>query len=80
MLAVFVYIISFIPLAKPNGIGTKERILSINGNTGNPFYDWFIGRELNPRIGSWDIKLFCELRPDVIMVVDKFELFALSVP
>lgn len=63
MLAVFVYIISFIPLAKPNGIGTKERILSINGNTGNPFYDWFIGRELNPRIGSWDIKLFCELRP-----------------
>lgn len=67
MLAVFVYIISFIPLAKPNGIGTKERILSINGNTGNPFYDWFIGRELNPRIGSWDIKLFCELRPGMLL-------------
>lgn len=66
-LSVFVYICSFIPLRRPNGNGTHERILSVNGNTGNPFYDWFIGRELNPRIGSWDIKLFCELRPGMLL-------------
>ncbi|RCK54466.1 Delta(14)-sterol reductase [Candida viswanathii] len=66
-LAAACYLMSFIPLLKPNGVGTKERILSINGNTENPFYDWFIGRELNPRIGSWDIKLFCELRPGMLL-------------
>ncbi|KAI5952298.1 ERG24 [Candida jiufengensis] len=67
LLATFVYIISFIPLTHQNGVGTKERILSVNGNTGNPIYDWFIGRELNPRIGGWDIKLFCELRPGMLL-------------
>lgn len=67
LLAVFVYIVSFIPLVKPNGKNTKERILALGGNTGNVFYDWFIGRELNPRIGSWDIKLFCELRPGMLL-------------
>lgn len=67
ILAVFVYVCSFIPLSKRNGEGTRERILSINGNTGNVVYDWFIGRELNPRIGSWDIKLFCELRPGMLL-------------
>ncbi|KAK3095741.1 hypothetical protein FSP39_018423 [Pinctada imbricata] len=30
--------------------------LNANGQTGNMFYDWFIGRELNPRIGSLDLK------------------------
>ena len=67
ILAVVCYIMSFIPLVKPNGLNTRDRILSINGNTYNPFYDWFIGRELNPRIGSWDIKLFCELRPGMLL-------------
>lgn len=67
LLAVFVYLAAFIPLTKPNGVNTNERILSINGNTGNPIYDWFIGRELNPRIGSWDIKLFCELKPGMLL-------------
>lgn len=66
-LSVFVYICSFIPLTKQNNAGTNERILSINGNSGNIIYDWFIGRELNPRIGSWDIKLFCELRPGMLL-------------
>lgn len=66
-LAVFVYIISFIPLTKPNGVGTKERILAEPGNSGILIYDWFIGRELNPRIGPWDIKLFCELKPGLIL-------------
>ncbi|XP_064860909.1 delta(14)-sterol reductase TM7SF2-like isoform X1 [Oncorhynchus nerka] len=36
------------------------------GNTGNPLYDLFMGRELNPRIGSFDLKYFCELRPSLI--------------
>lgn len=67
LLSVFVYVCSFIPLKKQNNACTKERILSINGNSGNIIYDWFIGRELNPRIGSWDIKLFCELRPGMLL-------------
>lgn len=29
-------------------------------------YDFFIGRELNPRIGPLDLKFFCELRPGLI--------------
>lgn len=28
---------------------------------------WFIGRELNPRIGSFDIKTFNEMRPGLIL-------------
>lgn len=67
LLAVFVYVCSFIPLRKPNGVGTHERVLSINGNSGNVIYDWFIGRELNPRIGPLDIKLYCELKPGMLL-------------
>uniref|UniRef100_A0A8C5E4T9 Delta(14)-sterol reductase TM7SF2 n=1 Tax=Gouania willdenowi TaxID=441366 RepID=A0A8C5E4T9_GOUWI len=40
--------------------------LAVGGNTGNPLYDFFIGRELNPRIGFFDLKYFCELRPGLI--------------
>ncbi|XP_026863809.1 delta(14)-sterol reductase TM7SF2 [Electrophorus electricus] len=40
--------------------------LALGGNTGNPLYDFFMGRELNPRIGSFDLKYFCELRPGLI--------------
>lgn len=29
-------------------------------------YDFFIGRELNPRVGRLDLKFFCELRPGLI--------------
>jgi delta14-sterol reductase len=29
-------------------------------------YDYFIGRELNPRIGGFDLKVFCELTPGLI--------------
>ena len=34
--------------------------------TGYAIYDFFIGRELNPRIGALDLKYFCELRPGLI--------------
>ena len=29
-------------------------------------YDFFMGRELNPRLGPIDLKFFCELRPGLI--------------
>jgi len=44
----------------------KGKLLALGGNTGNIFYDYMIGRELNPRIGSFDIKYFVELRPGLI--------------
>lgn len=57
ILATYCYIRSF--------IGNK--LLAVGGNSGNVCYDWFIGRELNPRIGCFDIKLFCELRPGMLL-------------
>ena len=36
------------------------------GNSGSTVYDFFMGRELNPRWGSFDWKEFCELRPGLI--------------
>ena len=33
---------------------------------GYPTYDFFMGRELNPRIGGFDLKYFCELRPGLV--------------
>ncbi|XP_045154104.1 delta(14)-sterol reductase LBR [Echinops telfairi] len=35
-------------------------------SSGKAVYDFFIGRELNPRIGAFDLKYFCELRPGLI--------------
>ncbi|XP_063083570.1 delta(14)-sterol reductase TM7SF2 isoform X3 [Cavia porcellus] len=40
--------------------------LAPRGNSGNLLYDFFMGRELNPRIGSFDFKYFFELRPGLI--------------
>jgi len=37
-----------------------------HGDSGHPLYDFFIGHELNPRIGVFDLKVFCELRPGLI--------------
>lgn len=34
--------------------------------SGNRLYDFFMGTALNPRIGSFDLKLFCEARPGLI--------------
>ena len=52
-LAVYLYASSF----------AKGRMLAKGGNTGYAAYDFFIGRELNPRMGSFDLKEFCELYP-----------------
>ncbi len=40
--------------------------LSLHGCSGNVLYDIWMGRELNPRLGSFDLKFFCELRPGLI--------------
>ena len=56
ILSVYLYLRSF----------TKHALLAAGGNTGYVVYDFFIGRELNPRIGSFDLKEFCELYPGLI--------------
>ncbi|CAN2390911.1 delta14-sterol reductase activity, partial [Pristimantis euphronides] len=56
-LSIFLYIKS---------LAAAESALAPGGNSGNPLYDFFIGHELNPRIGSFDLKYFCELRPGLI--------------
>ncbi|TVY29369.1 Delta(14)-sterol reductase [Lachnellula hyalina] len=67
ILATFVYVRSF--AVKPGNVEKRE--LAAGGISGNMLYDWFIGRELNPRItipllGEIDIKEFCELRPGMM--------------
>lgn len=66
-LATFVYVRSF--EVKPGNLEKRE--LAAGGHSGNMLYDWFIGRELNPRItlpifGEVDIKHWCELRPGLL--------------
>jgi len=60
---VFSFILSTYLYAKSFAPGA---LLAKGGNTGNVIYDYFIGRELNPRWGSFDWKCFCELRPGLI--------------
>nr|CAJ15494.1 lamin B receptor [Danio rerio] len=40
--------------------------LAPGGIFGYIIYDFFMGRELNPRIKSFDIKFFCEMRPGLM--------------
>lgn len=66
-LATFVYLKSFTVKAG----NTDKRELAAGGHSGNMIYDWFIGRELNPRVklpvfGEIDIKSFMELRPGML--------------
>ncbi|EKU21099.1 D14-sterol reductase [Nannochloropsis gaditana CCMP526] len=44
----------------------KGARLADGGRSGNVMYDFYMGRELNPRLGSFDWKYFCELRPGLI--------------
>ncbi|XP_048387305.2 delta(14)-sterol reductase LBR isoform X1 [Stegostoma tigrinum] len=52
--------------------------LAEGGNSGSFIYDFFIGRELNPRIRNFDLKFFCELRPGLMgwVVINLGSLFA----
>jgi Delta14-sterol reductase len=76
VLAIYVYVLSF-SVPHPGQQNPSNRELAKGGHSGNMIYDFFIGRELNPRIDipssvpliggqSIDIKLFCELRPGMI--------------
>ncbi|CAK7266000.1 erg24, C-14 sterol reductase [Sporothrix epigloea] len=71
-LATFVYVRSFSVNEDPATRATGDlRELAAGGHTGNVMYDWFIGRELNPRVtlpllGEFDIKSFMELRPGML--------------
>lgn len=38
-------------------------LMAKGGDTGYHLYDWYMGRELNPRIGNLDLKQFCEQIP-----------------
>ena len=40
---------------------------STSGNSGIFVYDFWMGRTLNPRIGKFDVKVFCELRPGLFL-------------
>lgn len=55
LLSVYLYASSFV----------GDKMLALGGNSGIAIYDFFIGRELNPRVlgGRLDLKYFCELRP-----------------
>lgn len=64
-LATYVYISSF-SVKHPKDPNNRE--LAAGGHSGNVIYDWFIGRELNPRIklpifSEIDIKSWFEMRP-----------------
>jgi len=66
-LATFVYVRSF--SVKPGNKSFRE--LAAGGHSGNMLYDWYIGRELNPRvtlpfIGEIDIKEWMEVRPGLL--------------
>ncbi|KAK5125377.1 c-5 sterol desaturase [Meristemomyces frigidus] len=67
-LATYSYLHSF--SVKPGNTANRE--LAAGGHSGNIIYDWFIGRELNPRVTipylntEVDIKSFMELRPGMI--------------
>jgi delta14-sterol reductase len=60
--AVLLYVASF--------RSTDERglpvMLAKGGNSGYAVYDFFVGRELNPRLGDLDFKFMFELRPGLI--------------
>ncbi|KAI1333485.1 delta(14)-sterol reductase like protein [Xylariaceae sp. FL0016] len=66
-IGIFVYVHSF--SVKPENAESRE--LAAGGHSGNLIYDFYIGRELNPRItlpfiGEIDIKEFLELRPGML--------------
>ncbi|PLB51187.1 putative C-14 sterol reductase [Aspergillus steynii IBT 23096] len=65
-LAIFVYLRNF--SVSTNYPNDDMRELAAGGQTRNHIYDFYIGRELNPRVklpvfGEIDIKTWCEMRP-----------------
>jgi hypothetical protein len=58
-LALFLYMFSY---------RSSDVVVALGGNSGYPLYDFWMGRELNPRIffDLVDLKFVCELRPGLI--------------
>ncbi|POV97142.1 hypothetical protein PSHT_14729, partial [Puccinia striiformis] len=46
-----------------------DQILALGGNNGNVICDWFIGCDLNPQIGNFDINTFNEMQPSLTLGV-----------
>jgi len=76
VIAVFVYVMSF-TVPSPGEKNPELRQLAPGGHTGNVLYDFFIGRELNPRVRlpipfvsessrTIDIKVWNEMRPGLL--------------
>ena len=76
VLSLFVYVRSF-QVRPPGRDNPLHRELAKGGHTGNMLYDFFMGRELNPRLRipnstpliggqTLDVKHFCELRPGML--------------
>ncbi|KAL2014707.1 hypothetical protein VTN00DRAFT_2232 [Thermoascus crustaceus] len=76
VLSIYVYAKSF-SVPAPGQPNPELRELAPGGHTGNVLYDFFIGRELNPRVKlpvpfvsetsrTIDIGVFCEMRPGLI--------------
>ena len=64
LLSVYLYAASF-----GDAHDGVSRLLARGGQSGVRCYDFFMGRELNPRLGGadgFDLKVFCELRPGLI--------------
>ena len=64
VISIYVYVSSF--SVKKGNSGMRE--LAKGGHTGNLIYDFYIGRELNPRMtlpifGEIDLKVWLEMRP-----------------
>ncbi|OEU08604.1 Lbr protein [Fragilariopsis cylindrus CCMP1102] len=69
-LSTYLYITSFlVDKNGKNGKTKSKKILSHTGRSNNLIYDYFMGRELNPRSfhGTFDWKQFCELRPGLLL-------------
>ena len=75
-LSIYVYFRSF-SVPHSGEANPQHRELAKGGQSGNIIYDFFIGRELNPRIDlprslpviggqTLDIKAFCEMRPGMV--------------
>ena len=57
----FAFLFSIFLYLQGKSSGRPER------RSGNAFYYYFMGTALNPRIGGFDFKLFCEARPGLIL-------------
>ncbi|KAG8998430.1 erg24, C-14 sterol reductase [Tulasnella sp. JGI-2019a] len=60
---IFSYVVAFLLYIGSFG---PNKVLALAGNSGYRIHDFWIGRELNPTLGSLDFKVWSELRPGMI--------------